>query len=442
MLFPRTGGMVRLDIPRAQFDYQRTVGDGTGSSVFMAPLRWIGRTFPEAPLRIREYVDADQLGDPIVGHPLLLLMRRPNPYYSGQAWLKAMTLSYNADGNGYSIIIRNKFGMPVQLWWVPHQLMEPRREEGSRNFIDYFEYQTGDGMPQRISPDDVFHWRDGVDPMNTMKGMSPMKGLLREVFTDDEAAQFTAQLLRNMGVPGLVVSPADDSMTFGSGDDKRALKRSLKAATTGDARGEPVILDGAVKLDQFGFNPQQMDLKQLRRLPEERVTATLGVPAIVCGLGAGLDRATFSNFEEAVTQAWRGKLVPDQRELASEVQHQLLPAFEPNPERFLVDHDYSTVPAMQEDQDALAGRMVKLVNGGLATIREGREPLGLPVDDSHDVYLRPLNLIEVPKDQLGMESREGVDDSEDPADDPPADPADDGEDGAGDDADPFASAAN
>lgn len=439
MLFPRAGGLVRFDVPRSQLNYQKTVGDGTSSSVFMAPLRWIGRTFPEAPLRLREYVSQDELGDPLVGHELLKLMRRPNPYYSGQAFLKAMTLSYNADGNAYAMIVRNRFGLPVQLWWVPHQLMEPKREEGSRNFIDYFEYQTGDGLPTKVPPSDVFHWRDGVDPMNTMKGMSPMKGLLREVFTDDEAAQFTAQLLRNMGVPGLVMSPADESMSFGSDDDKRSLKRKLKAATTGDGRGEPVILDGAVKLEQFGFTPQQMDLKALRRLPEERVTATLGVPAIVCGLGAGLDRSTFANFEEAVKQAWEGKLVPDLREYASEVQHQLLPAFEADPDRFLVDHDYTNVRAMQDDQDALAERMVKVVNGGLATVREGREKLGMPVDESHDIYLRPLNLIEVRADELGQKP----DPVDPPEDDPKPDPADDADegDGAGDDADPFGSGA-
>ena len=50
------------------------------------------------------------------------------------------------------------------------------------------------------------HFRFGLDPENDRKGRSPLAGVLREVFTDDEAANYTASLLRNMGVPGIIVS--------------------------------------------------------------------------------------------------------------------------------------------------------------------------------------------------------------------------------------------
>ncbi len=36
-------------LPTTDIDFENKVGDGLGSSVLMAPLNWLMRTFPEAP---------------------------------------------------------------------------------------------------------------------------------------------------------------------------------------------------------------------------------------------------------------------------------------------------------------------------------------------------------------------------------------------------------
>jgi hypothetical protein len=144
----------------------------------------------------------------------------------------------------------------------------------------------------RIAPEDVIHFRFGVDPDNIRLGLSPLASVLREVFTDDEGANFTSTLLRNMGVPGLLVAPSSDDAQP-SDEDVKATKSYLSAMFTGDRRGEPLVMSAPTKIEQFGFSPEQLNLRELRRIPEERVSACLGVPAIVAGLGAGLDRSTY-----------------------------------------------------------------------------------------------------------------------------------------------------
>ena len=42
------------------------------------------------------------------------------------------------------------------------------------------------------------------------------------------------------------------------------------------------------------------------------------------------------------------------------------------------------------------------VQGGFVTISEARQALGLEVDNSHDVYLRPLNMVAVPEGETGV----------------------------------------
>jgi hypothetical protein len=153
----------------------------------------------------------------------------------------------------------------------------------------------------------------------------------------------------------------------------------------------------ATRLQTFGFNPQQMNLRELRQVPEERITAAIGVPAIVAGMGAGLSRSTFSNFSEAREAATEEALIPLWSDVARIIQRQVLPEFVGKDRgRMVVDFDLTEVRVLKEDQDKIADRMGDLVTSGIAKVSEAREKLGLSVEDEHDIYLRPLNLIEVP----------------------------------------------
>ena len=402
--FTHPASLVSWLLPNSRFNYQRSVGDGTSSSVVMAPLRWLQRNATQAPIRVLEPSEDGKTWTPIPtgdkgAGRMLNLLEMPNPYYHGGVLLKATVLSFALDANAYWRIVRNAVGAPVQLWWIPHTLMSPHRRDGSPNFIDYYKYDAGTGLPEEVPVEDVIHFRDGIDPSDTTKGLNAFKSLLREVFTDDEAATYTASLLRNMGVPGVIMTPKSDEGAAEFGDDLDEVKRKLNATITGDNRGSSMVLDSAVEVHTVGFNPQQMSVRDARRLPEERVTAVLGIPAIVCGLGAGLDRSTFANMSEAREAAVEESLIPIWNEIALVVKHQLLPQFESRARELKVDFDLSEVRVLREDQDKIADRWVRVVQGGLATIGEGREAMGLDVDDSHDVFLRPLQSIEVPAGQ-------------------------------------------
>jgi hypothetical protein len=204
-------------------------------------------------------------------------------------------------------------------------------------------------------------------------------------------------LLRNMGVPGLLVSP-DQGDYSPTSDEVDETKTYLRQMFTGDRRGEPLVMTGPTKVTQFGFSPDQLNLKELRRIPEERVTAVLGVPAIVAGLGAGLDRSTFTNMGEAREMAYESCIIPAQRLIGEELRHQLAGDFEPDVERVEVGFDLTKVRVLSEDEERMARRWDLMVKGGWVTVGEGRRAVGLPVDETHDVFLRPLNTTELAAD--------------------------------------------
>lgn len=381
-------------MPRSSYDYLSDVGDGTGSSTVMAPLLWVMRTFPEAPPVMWRSLD-DGLEEMVRDHELLRLLRRPNAHYSRPILWMATLADYLPDGNAYWYKIRDAGGKPTELWWMPRGMIEPRGSE--TDYLTHYEYRIG-GKTFALRPDDVVHFRFGLDPDNTLKGMSPLKSVLREVFTDDEAANFTASLLRNMGVPGLVVSP--EIGTVISPEDGDYTKSFLKAKFSGDNRGEALVMSGPTKVAQFGFSPEQLLLKELRRIPEERVSAVTGVPAVVAGLGAGLDRSTFTNYAEAREAAYEQAIIPTQTGMAEDLWFQLLPDFVPEEDiwRWRMGFDLSLVRVLQEDRFNLSKRLDLGVRGGWVRVSEGRRAAGLPVDDGDEIYLRQMTVVQVPVD--------------------------------------------
>jgi HK97 family phage portal protein len=384
------------------FDYAGAVGDGTGSSTVMAPLLWIARNFPEAPPALWTRIEDGQ-EEQQHDHPMLRLLQRPNAFYSGVVFWMATIVDWSVDGNAYWLKLRNRAGEVVELWWVPSWMMTPVGDADT--FVDYYEYRPEGIDPVRVDPADVVHFRFGLDPGNDRKGYSPLKSVLREVFTDDEAARFTATLLRNMGVPGLVVSPAGTESP--SQADVLATKSYLKAAFSGEGRGEPLVMSGPTKIEQFGFSPEQLLLRELRRIPEERVSAVLGVPAIVAGLGAGLERSTFTNMGEAREMAYESNIIPTQRILSEDIRFQLLTEFEDDPWAWRCGFDLTKVRVLQDDEDKILRRYDVAIRGGWAKVSEGRRKIGLPVEQEDDVYLRPFNVGEVTAGTTGRPHTSG-----------------------------------
>jgi len=387
-------------LPRTKFDYAREVGDGTRSSTVMAPLMWIARVFPEAPPAI--WTASEGTEKQVHDHEMLRLLRRPNPYYGGSELWVATLIDYFVDGNSYWIKGRDRGGRVAELWWAPHWTMTPKGTADS--FLTHYEYRPG---PEKleVAVEDVVHFRYGLDADDPRRGRSPLKSVLREVFTDDEAANFTASLLRNMGVPGLLVSP-DGAAGEISTEEAKEVKTYIKSAFSGERRGEPLVIGAPTKIQQFGFSPEQLNLKDLRRIPEERVSAVIGVPAVVAGLGAGLDRSTFTNFAEAREAGYEETIIPAQRVFGDHLWAQLLPDFERDEATLWstrVGFDLAHVRVLQPDQDKMATRLNIGVSNGTVRRSEYRRAFGLPVEPGDEVYLVPMNVAEVPVD--GSEPR-------------------------------------
>lgn len=391
--------MVWFDLDRPTVDrMEAEIGDGTGADVLMTPIRWLQRAIVEAP-----FVALDEDGNPLDTSPVVDLLADPGPWFTSEVLLAGTVLSLVMDGNAYWLMGTDGNGDVRELNYIPHHVIEPKWPDDGKTFISHYEYSPS-GRTMDLAPEDVIHFRDGVDPDNLRKGLSPAKGLLREVWTDQEAALFVGAMLKNNGIPGVVLSPKDKDWHI-TKEEAEAAEAKIETKYTRSGRGRPIVMSGPVDIQEFGYSPQQLDLSPLRDISEERVCAALGVPAAIVGFGAGMQQTKVgATMRELRQLAWWNAVIPLQRTIAAELNRSLAPLLDDDAE---VSFDLQKVEALRENQDSLVSRQERLYRAGIVTRSEARSAVGLESGPTDDVYLVDVvGFGLIPQGQQGPESPE------------------------------------
>ena len=377
----RFGGLglsrFRFLLPGSRFDWEREAGDLWTNSIVAIAIKWLGARFPKPLLRVSK-IAANGDYEPLGRHELVDLWNRPNPYYGRRTMEKAIGLSLVTDGNAYLYKVRSGSGRVVQLWWVPHDRMLPMWPQDGSEFISGYKLRV-DGMYFDLPAADVIHFRDGIDPRNERLGLSALKAQCRELVTVNEESGYAAGLLKNSGVPSVMVIPDGDKVRP-DGDAARRIKEMWKDATSGDSRGDAVVLAGQYKVVPVGFSPEDLRLDKLPANAQARIGAACGVALMSLNLPD--PGKTYSNVVEANRSSWN--TITEVNEIIEEsLRWGLLSEFA-DPHQYVVEHDYSHVMELQENLDTRSTRIREEWKAGIRKRGEAREELGLDTDSEHD----------------------------------------------------------
>jgi phage portal protein BeeE len=347
------GGWGRYWLPGTNVDYSALAGDLWQNSAVAACLNWLITNFPEAAPCVKN--KDPQTGKRVIATDSPLagfvtdLLENPNDWYDDTVLWAGTLISFNVDGNAYWQIERDEnSGKPIGLWYTPHFLMTPRWDGTGKSFITHYEYRVNQQII-KVPVEDVIHFRFGVDPYNARKGMAPLASIVREVYTDTEATNYSAAVLKNFGIVGGIASPKDPVNTSFDPEEFTAL---YKAKTTGDRRGEIFAIDVPLDINFPNNSPESMALDRIRAYPESRICAVMGIPAMVVGLMAGLEHSTFSNYENARKAAWEDNLLPTYRIFERQMTRQFLRRLPVPTIGYFIGFDTGEIRALQEDQDA------------------------------------------------------------------------------------------
>jgi HK97 family phage portal protein len=367
---------------------------GDGNSAVFACLRALAYASIEAPLRVFKLNDKNER-EPQPENPLQLFLDEPHPELDMLELRFWTSWARHADGNAYLLKVRagnSRTGEPVELWPISPMRMEPHTERGSRNFIDSYRLKSSSGRGDEFIPvENVIHFKLGVDPLDVRKGISPLKRLLREIASDAEATRFANALLANFGVPGLVVTTPQETIL--NPKQIEDLKQNMRDKFGHQNRGDVGVLTGGADMKQFGFSPEQLNLKILHDFPETRIAAVMGVDPLVARLGVGLEqtsnyassRQVRENFTElTIVPLWR----MDEAKWNKKVTRDFT-----DDRNIVIAHDLTEVRALQEDENDKHARIRDDFKAGLITRETALRVLGYDPDLAEDETLMvPTNV--------------------------------------------------
>jgi len=379
--------LLRRALPGSTKDWARVAGDLGLNGVVASAIDWYVRNYPQATPRYYRPVDSQQ-AEPVEDHPVLQLMAQPDPMIMGSLFWGWVIQDFKLFGNTYLRKIRSSTrGTVTALQFLPQDMVRP--VGNGVNPLTHYIYTT-DGRSFDIPVSDIIHIRYGRDPSDIRIGRAPLTAVLREIATDNTASTTAYGLLANGAMPSLIVGPdAKETTVDMSMDDARQVKRQLHEDLTGDGSGGIVVMTGAYKMDRVSLTPSELALDSVRRVPEERICSALGINPMVLGLGSGLERSTYSNYERAQQAAWEDGMVPLLRTLADAITADLLPEYPETQQGDFVMYDLETVRALADDMQAEAVRAEKLYKAGIIDRAEAKRIAGLEAIPEDEGQLHP-----------------------------------------------------
>lgn len=364
-------------------DYATAVGDLTKSSIMMAAVTAVGSSISEAELQVRKFEDKQEIT--IDNHAMVRLWERPNPFYDSPTMLKAISTSWVIADNAYLLKERNGAGKVVELWYEPHDTIRAVYPADGREYITNYEIHRGpDWIP--VPVEDVIHFRNGLDPANPRYGLASTPAVFREIFGDNESANWYANLMANDAGFRYFLSIDNKAGELGQ-EDINNIKKLLMAQVKGDKKFTPPIITNA-EPKKLQFSPNELDLRKQRYLAEERFCAVKHIPGVCLEFGSAGEHSIYNNVAQAQERFTEHYLAPFWKHIAATLTLSLLPEFDDNPEHY-VYYDTSDVKALQEDEDKKHERFAKDYAAGGITRAEFRRAIGLDATEADNVYFVP-----------------------------------------------------
>lgn len=359
---------------------------GDGNSAVFACLRALALASIEPPLHVYQ-IDASGEEEWLPDHPLQAFLDDPNPWLELDELRAWVTWALHTDGNAYLLKVRNGDsvrGEPAELWPISPTRMRPWSPKGSTAFIESYRWEKGSGPPEFVPPENVIHFRFPVlDDRDPRRGISGLKRLVREIASDGEATRWMDALTKNFGIPGLVVQlpavgPNNTPLPPISPDKLQQMKADIKATYGTDQRGGVGLLTGGAEMKQFGFSPEQMNLKALHEVPETRICAVMGVDPLVARLGVGLEQTSnYASARQVRENFTENTLIPMWSLVDKKWNKALRPDFTTD-RKIVIRHHLTDVRALQEDQDAKWKRITEAFRFNMLTREAVADQLNLP----------------------------------------------------------------
>lgn len=276
-------------------------------------------------------------------HPLLDLLRKPNPSQPGREFSEQIY--------GFLLVAGNAYVEKVEIEGAPRELhaLRPDRMKAvasPNGWAEAYDYSVN-GQSVRMAREAVLQLRL-FNPLNDHYGMSPLEAAQRAIDTHNAASAWNKAMLDNSARPSgaLVYGGADGSLTA---EQFERLKTELEASYQGAANaGRPMVLEGGLDWKQMGYSPKDMEFMSAKDGAAREIALAFGVPPMLLGIPGD---NTFANYMEANRSFWRQTVLPMASRVAEAMTGFLCSG------GLRLAHDLDQVEALAQDREALWARV-------------------------------------------------------------------------------------
>lgn len=305
-------------------------------------------------------------------HPVLDLLRRPNPGQGRAELFEALFGQMLLSGNGYLEAVGDgASGLPAEL----HVLRADRMSivPGGDGWPVAYEYAIG-GRRHRFdmsgSPDPICHIRS-FHPLDDHYGLSPMQAAAVAVDVHNSASAWSKALLDNATRPsGAIVYKGANGQGTLSPDQYDRLVTEMELHHQGARNaGRPMLLEGGLDWKQMGFSPSDMEFHETKQAAAREIAQAFGVPPMLLGIPG---EATYANYAEAHRAFYRLTVLPLATRVMAGVAWWLS---EYLGQEIDLRPDPDQVPALSDERDQ---HWKRVGEAGFLSNDEKRAALGLP----------------------------------------------------------------
>lgn len=316
-------------------------------------------------------------------HPVLDLLRRPNPTQSGTRLLYDLTNFLCIAGNAYLEGVGPDTGPNAgrykELWTKRPDRMQVipgvYGVEGYQHDINGHQHRWKvDPITQQsgIKHFKLFH------PLNDWYGMSPIEAAAYSIDTHNRTSEWNKSLLDNAAQPSGIMR-SERQMTD---VQYNRMKKDIKEKFSGSRNaGKPLLLENGLEWQQMSFSPKDMDFLNSKHTAARDVCNAFGVPPMLLAIPGD---NTFSNQREARMAFFDVTVTFYLTLLVDELNSWLMPSY--GDESLELDYDLDEVPAMALRREQLFERAEKST---FLQLNEKRALAGFDPVEGGDVLLVP-----------------------------------------------------
>ncbi len=303
-------------------------------------------------------------------HPVLDLVRRPNPVQGRADFFEAVYGHLLLAGNAYLEAVPGAAGVAELHVLRPDRMaMVP----GADGWPVAWDYTVGGrrhrfDMTGEVQP--ICHIR-AFHPQDDHYGFSPLQAAAVALDVHSSASRWSKALLDNAARPsGAIVYKGPDGSGALSADQYDRLVSEMETHHMGARNaGRPMLLEGGLDWKPMGFSPSDMEFHQTKEAAAREIAIAFGVPPMLLGIPGD---ATYANYQEANRAFFRLTVLPLAAKVTAAVAHWLSGfgggAVEIRP-------DLDQVPALAAERDQ---QWARVAAAEFLTLAEKRALLGLP----------------------------------------------------------------